>query len=170
MPCGCSDTWFQSRHPGPSLSSRTPTLPPPAACFRLLSYRVTSSLSHRPFPRTQSPAGRLHRYIKQRTQESVRAGAKAADYLGSGFEISLRGALELALVKVAIGGYTTHLQVPCHRTSTGFDRRDTGTIIRAHAKQIGGSPTQDPRLKVKPNPDERKQIKKMIQFKRRTVE
>ena len=101
---------------------------------RLLSYRVASYLSHRTLARTQSSAGRLHRYIKQRTQESVRVGAKAADYLSSGFEISLRGALELALIKATIRDYTTHLQVSCHHTSTGLNWPDTRMIIRTRAK------------------------------------
>ena len=62
------------------------TLSQLAACFRLLAYCVASSL-----PRTQFPVGRIHRYLKQWTQDNLRAGAKAAVYLGRGSEISLRG-------------------------------------------------------------------------------
>ena len=109
--CGYSDNRFQSRHPGQPLSSSISILPSLTARSRLFSYWVTSFLSHCALARTKSPAGRLHRYIKQQTQENARAGAKAVDYLGSGFEILLRGALELTLVKATIGGYTTHLQV-----------------------------------------------------------
>jgi hypothetical protein len=70
------------------------TLSSLTAYSRLPAYRAASSLS-----RTQFPVGRLHRYLKQWTQDNLRAGAKAAVYLGRGSEISLRGGPKISAWK-----------------------------------------------------------------------
>jgi hypothetical protein len=70
------------------------TLSSLTACFRLLAYRAASSL-----PRTQFSVGRIYRYLKQWTQDNLRAGAKAAVYLVRGSEISLRGSPRISTWK-----------------------------------------------------------------------
>lgn len=67
----------------------------PVPCLSPFSWSRSNSrtCAHRGF---QFPVGRIHRYLKQRTQHNVRIGAKAAVYTSAILEYLTAEVLELA--------------------------------------------------------------------------
>ena len=122
-------------------------------------------------------------YLRRWTQNSLRAGVKVAVYLGGGSEISLRGGPRINACKGNHQGSRRTFTRPLPQSQGAYSRGCHLTPFAATVlalewidwalkrsfehmqKRIYGSTTQGPRLKVKPNPDEWRQIKEMIQFK-----